>query len=344
MALWRVRADVLDVPGRLAALAAAVGAGGGNVLAFEVHARAAGSVTDELVVDLPVADTPALLAGRLHAAGAGAVRAIPADAHELVDMPTQLVDAVARLTVDPDALPAVLALAVRADTVELAVAPVPASPHAFGVALGGGRVAVLSRRWAPFTATEVARARAVARVAVVLSALPPVHQWLVALPDGSEVTIRTARAEDTGPVVAMYERSTLPPELAAAILSALTAQRPGASVLAAWAAPDTVVAVGLVVPAAAAPIAEVGVFVEDAAQRRGIGTALLRRLAALAREQGVRELVGVTRPSNVGARRAWRRAGLGGETCADGDLQEEILELRADLTGDPVPSPNPAGP
>src|SRR5512144_2954417 len=53
VALWRVRVDVPDEPGRLAGLAAAVRGGGGNILTFEVHRRDDGQVTYELVVDLP---------------------------------------------------------------------------------------------------------------------------------------------------------------------------------------------------------------------------------------------------------------------------------------------------
>jgi GNAT superfamily N-acetyltransferase len=56
--------------------------------------------------------------------------------------------------------------------------------------------------------------------------------------------------------------------------------------------------------------ARASVLVEDAWQGRGLGTALLRRIADLAAEQGVGELVGTARPDDVGITRLLRRAGL----------------------------------
>src|SRR5512144_928042 len=173
VALWRVRVDVPDEPGRLAGLAAAVRGGGGNILTFEVHRRDDGQVTDERVVDLPATRQVACLVTRLHDAGATAVRAVPADPHELVDLPTHLVEATARLAVDPDALSAVLGLASGAAPVSVTPAPPPADERRLVIPVGGGRVAVLERTWAPFTSTERSRAAAVARAAGLLAAVPP---------------------------------------------------------------------------------------------------------------------------------------------------------------------------
>jgi GNAT superfamily N-acetyltransferase len=52
------------------------------------------------------------------------------------------------------------------------------------------------------------------------------------------------------------------------------------------------------------------VLVEDAWQGRGLGTALLRRIAETAAESGLAELVGCARPDDVGITRLLRRAGL----------------------------------
>lgn len=55
--------------------------------------------------------------------------------------------------------------------------------------------------------------------------------------------------------------------------------------------------------------AEVAMVVEDAYQRRGLGSALLGYLAAAARRQGVRRFVAEVLPDNAGVARALSGAG-----------------------------------
>ena len=56
--------------------------------------------------------------------------------------------------------------------------------------------------------------------------------------------------------------------------------------------------------------ARFAVLVENAWQRRGVGTALLRRVADLATSHGVSELTGVVRPDDLSVTRLLQRAGL----------------------------------
>jgi GNAT superfamily N-acetyltransferase len=63
-------------------------------------------------------------------------------------------------------------------------------------------------------------------------------------------------------------------------------------------------------PSGGAGVARAAVLVEDAWQRRGLGTALLRRIAEKGAEQGVAELTSAARTGHVGVTRLLRRAGL----------------------------------
>jgi GNAT superfamily N-acetyltransferase len=69
------------------------------------------------------------------------------------------------------------------------------------------------------------------------------------------------------------------------------------------------------------------VLVENAWQGRGLGTALVRRLADTAAEQGLVELTGRARPDDLGVTRVLRRAGL----RPSAELADDVLHLRAEL-------------
>ena len=68
-------------------------------------------------------------------------------------------------------------------------------------------------------------------------------------------------------------------------------------------------------------------LVEDAWQGRGLGTALLRRVAEMAAEQGVAELTGVARADDLGVTRLLRRAGL----RPYAEIVDDEVHLRAAL-------------
>jgi GNAT superfamily N-acetyltransferase len=83
----------------------------------------------------------------------------------------------------------------------------------------------------------------------------------------------------------------------------------GVAVLAVTVDGGSAVGVANVVPAPT-DAARFAVLVEDAWQGRGLGTALLRRVADTAADQGAQELIGVARRNEVGLTRLLRRAGL----------------------------------
>ena len=68
-------------------------------------------------------------------------------------------------------------------------------------------------------------------------------------------------------------------------------------------------------------------LVDNAWQGRGLGTALVRRLADTAAEQGLVELTGRARPDDLGVTRLLRRAGL----RPSAELTDGVLHLRAEL-------------
>ena len=64
--------------------------------------------------------------------------------------------------------------------------------------------------------------------------------------------------------------------------------------------------------------AELALVVEDRFQGRGLGTALLQRLAAFAHDRGVARLVAVTSPEHQRVRQVVRRAGFETASVYDG--------------------------
>jgi len=75
---------------------------------------------------------------------------------------------------------------------------------------------------------------------------------------------------------------------------------------------------------------EVGLLVEDAHQGTGVGTRLLRQVAADAAERGYRMLVLLAQPDNDSVLRTVRRAGLGGGSR----WNDGVLEVTAPLPPD----------
>jgi RimJ/RimL family protein N-acetyltransferase len=73
--------------------------------------------------------------------------------------------------------------------------------------------------------------------------------------------------------------------------------------------------------------ARFSVLVDNAWQGRGLGTALLRRLADAATEQGLAELTGLARPDDLGVTRLLRRAGL----RPAAEITDGVVRLRAPL-------------
>ena len=73
--------------------------------------------------------------------------------------------------------------------------------------------------------------------------------------------------------------------------------------------------------------AEVAFFVADHCQGQGIGAALLRHLATIAREAGLREMVAEVLADNVAMIRVFERSGLSLSTTRDGGIVQVTLRL-----------------
>ncbi|WP_183061540.1 ACT domain-containing protein [Motilibacter peucedani] len=170
--LWRLRVEVDDSRGRLAALAMTLSRARANILTVAVHPLPAGGAVDELLLALPVGADPALLLRAAELAGGRGASVWPGDLHDYVDEPTRVLRLAGRLARDPGSLPAVLAELLRAHV----ATPLdePASDDADGVLVdtmlvrsAGAGPLLLQRPGEPFTPAERSRAVALAALADV---------------------------------------------------------------------------------------------------------------------------------------------------------------------------------
>jgi GNAT superfamily N-acetyltransferase len=336
--LWRVHVELEDRPGRLGELATAVGEAGCNIVALHVVGEPAddGAVTDELLVRVPDGVEPAAMTAAVERAGIPCTLLVRADAVELADPATTALALARMVAADPGSAPRAVATMLRARLVD------PANPDPGGfthsVRVGGGQLR-LGRAW-PFTATEISRAAALLELAAQLSlrapAVPDPEERILVLRDGSEVRLRTAGASDTPLVAALHARCSPStrrgrflspsPQLAAGELEELLGGRDGEAVLAVTVDGGSAVGLATLVPAGATS-ARFGVLVADAWHGRGVGTALLRRVADTAAGRGVAELLGTARHDDVGVTRVLRRAGL----RPSAEITDGEVRLRAAL-------------
>ncbi len=171
MPLYKLRVDLPDDPGGLAALATALAEHDVNILSLAVHGKDAATVTDDLVVDMRDATKLGSLICALHEISPE-VSICRTDPHALVDGPARALDIACALARRPDLLGQALARLLGAEEADKVIATGPETPppHRLTVGVpGSGRVSVW-RRWAPFTVTEHARAQALARLAGELQA------------------------------------------------------------------------------------------------------------------------------------------------------------------------------
>jgi methylglyoxal synthase len=165
--LWTVRATVDDVPGRLAILAASLARRAINILSVQVHLTPEGPV-DELLIACSSVLSGADLTAAVIDGGARSPRVAVADAHALVDAPTRALALAARLLRSPHELAAVLASLLPGAALVWRAEPPEEyeDPHTdlwLTDPTGGGFL--LSRRNAPFTPAETARAYAMIDIA-----------------------------------------------------------------------------------------------------------------------------------------------------------------------------------
>ncbi|MEU4244393.1 GNAT family N-acetyltransferase [Actinoplanes sp. NPDC026619] len=345
MALWRIRATVDDRPGYLSVLTASLALRSVNILAVQVHTTEAG-VVDEFLVDAPDALTEADLHGAV-ARGRGRDAFVArAEAEALADQPTRALALAGRLVHDLDALGEALVALLDAAEVRWRPEPLTGRPGYDESRMtladpAGGSYEVLRSRPA-FTPAEFARAQAL----VELSGTMLRHhqeQTTLLLPDGAELIVRPAAAEDTDAVRDLHARCSATTIASRYLGGVAPTDARMARLLQPTGGRTLVVTSGSTIVATASLLAEgdlgeIAILVEDSWQRRGIGTALLRRLMAYAERSRFAALVAHTAADNVAMLRTLKRLGAG-STDRDGSLVTVTLPVPGrDSVGDEAPA------
>ncbi|GAA1528304.1 GNAT family N-acetyltransferase [Streptomyces albidochromogenes] len=346
-ALWRMRTTVKDEPGSLAVLCTALARHGVDILTLQTHPLADGTV-DELLLRAPAGFQAAELTRETAAAGGSDTWLERADAHDLVDAPTRVLGLATRTALDAAELPLALRQLLGRCTIHslpattLTGRPTGENTPVEGVLDGtvmklrdpSGGAITIERHYLPFTPTEFARARALVELDARLGPRIPRSQDVLTLPEGNEITVRRAGLDDLEAARAMHDRCgdrTLslryhgPVGDADRYLAHLLSPRYGRT-LAVQTASGRLVALGHLLWDG--DETEVALLVEDAWQRRGIGSELLERLVALAVEAGCESVYAVTQSSNTGMVAAMRGLGL----PLDYQIEEGTLVVTARLT------------
>lgn len=326
MALWRVRATVDDRPGYLAVLAASLALRSVNILAVQVHTTQAGAV-DDFLIDAPDGLTERDLRAAIEKGRGRDAWVAPADAHGLVDPPTQALGHAGRVAAAPEALGEVLAALLGCEVTWRPVRqPQRFSPTELAVPDPYGGMLSLTRDTPVFTPAEFARAQALAEIAgqVVTGQLALAN---LLLPDGTELVLRPAYPGDLEEVAAMharcsanalYRRYLAGSRPTSAQLVRLLEPRRGATLMAVTPGAQIIGVANLV---GEGELAEAAVLVQDDWQRRGIGTAMLRRLLTMARPAEFAAVLVHTHADNTPMLRTVRRLAsmVGAEPAYDRD-------------------------
>ncbi|MFC9081687.1 GNAT family N-acetyltransferase [Streptomyces sp. NPDC057062] len=357
-ALWRMRTTVRDEPGSLATLCTALASLRIDILSLQTHPLAQGTV-DEFLLRAP-AELEATGITRVVASAGGTGTWIErADAHDLVDAPTRVLGLATRTALDAAELPLALRQLLGRCTIRSLPAVSPASGRAEDdVPVEGiledtvmrlrapeGGVITVERPYLPFTPTEFARARALVELDARLGPRIPRSQDVLTLPEGKSITVRRADASDLQAAKEMHERCsarTLGMRYHGTVgdadryLRHLLSPRFGRT-LAVQTTSGRVVGLGHLLWDG--DETEVALLVEDAWQRRGIGTELLGRLVTMAVEAGCENVYAVAQASNTGMVAAMRGLGL----PLDYQIDEGTLVITARLDATPVASRLPYG-
>ncbi|MDG4766958.1 GNAT family N-acetyltransferase [Solwaraspora sp. WMMD406] len=341
MALWRIRATVDDRPGYLAVLTASLALRAVNILAVQVHTTEAGAV-DDFLVDAPESMTEADLIAAVERGRGRDSWVSRAEARGLADQPTRALALANRLVRDPEALGDVLRTMLGASSVTWRPAPTTATAGRAADTMrlpdpAGGCYDVV-RREPSFTPAEFARAQALVELATAVSRRSGDHATLL-LADGAELVLRPAGADDLGALRAMLDRCSAPEGTVGAFgrsvpatmvrLRRLVHQPRGLLLVAVESGGtgdgDRIVGVGQLVVEGA--VGEVALLVEDVWRRRGVGTALLRRLAAHAGRSGQVALVAHVAADDLGILRTLARLRRPGSVDRDGELMSVTVPL-----------------
>lgn len=345
-ALWRLRTTVRDTPGSLAAVCAALAGARVDIVTLQTHPLAEGTV-DEFLLRAPGGTAGSELARLVDGAGGTDTWLERADTHDLVDTPARVLALATRTALDPAELPLALRRLFGRCTVTAAPAaageePVEAlEPGMMRLRDPSGGTLTVRRANPPFTPTEFARARALVELDARLGARAPADRGTRTLAAGDELTVRRAGPGDHAAALAMHARcspATLnrryhgPVEDADRYLGHLLTPRFGRS-LAVETASGRLVALGHLLWDGEEN--EVALLVEDAWQRRGIGSALLRGLVELAAEAGRSSVYAVTRATNPGVAGIMRELGL----PLDYQVEDGTLVVTAALPASPAELP-----
>ncbi len=329
MTLWRVRATVDDRPGFLAVLTASLALKSVNILSVQVHGTEAGAV-DDFLVDAPNDLTEGELLAAVERGRGRDPWVRRTEAHHLVDPPTEVLSAATRIVRDPDDLADALGGMLLA-TVARRVAPADSYRPGFAdtrmyIPDPAGGTLLVQRPAPPFTPAEYARARALVELAAEVRRTAGMR-WIVTLANGDEIEIRTATDADIDAIDALYGRcsaASLRDRFMGARTSARRPRSPESMLIG-------VTAAGLVIGVGTldfdGPDAEIAVLVDDAVQRRGVGTALIRRLVGLAATAGAIVAHAHVYRDNAAMIRTFDRIGFPVTRLADGP----VVTLSADL-------------
>ncbi|MER7699373.1 GNAT family N-acetyltransferase [Streptomyces sp. NPDC096095] len=345
--LWRMRTTVRDAPGSLATLCLALSRLRVDILTLGTHPLARGTV-DEFLLRAPASLQARELSREIAAAGGADTWIERADAHDLVDIPTRVLSLATRTALDAAELPLALRQLLGRCTIH-SLPAVSVTGRATGESApvegvleetvmrlrdpSGGVISV-ERPYLPFTPTEFARARALVELDARLGPRVPRSADVLTLPEGNEITVRRADRDDLAAARAMHDRCSRrtlglryhgPVKDADRYLDHLLSPRFGRT-LAVQTASGKLVALGHLLWDG--DETEVALLVEDDWQRRGIGSELLGRLAALASEAGCASVYAVTQSHNTGMVAAMRAL----ELPLDYQIEEGTLVITARLT------------
>jgi AcrR family transcriptional regulator/GNAT superfamily N-acetyltransferase len=339
---WRLRIDIPDRPGGLSLLLSALGTLHVYVVAAYVLGFDDGDRTIDLALMAPhKVSAQTLLASAMTVGRNGYVMAGSSD--DAGDLPTRVLDGATELVTNPGSAPLAAAALVEADRFEVTDATQGEDDAADVLRLQwtANRHVELHRDWAPFARAEKTRASALLRLAAAMASISGEADalgWVEPMRSGGTVWIRLARPEDSDAVAAMHERcseQTLYRRYLTAVgqwrditLRRLSGGHRGAT-LVAMSEDGTIVGLGHVFPDAPSPTrtAEIAVIVEDAYQRRGIGTRLVAHMLDLAARLGFDDVVGTVLAQNNemlrvldSTRLVWTR-----------HVEDGVLTLRAPL-------------
>ncbi|MFG2055182.1 GNAT family N-acetyltransferase [Micromonospora sp. NPDC048930] len=342
MALWRIRATVDDRPGYLSVLTASLALRGVNILTVQVHTTEAGAV-DDFLVDAPDQLGEADLRAAVERGRGRDCWVARSEARGLADQPTRVLGLAARLVREPEGAGEALRALLGAD--EVTWRPRPAGPlggvGARTMLLGdpSGGSYELRRREPSFTPAEYARAQALVELASAVARRDDDRVTLV-LPDAAEVLVRSATADDLSGVLDLHQHCSARSRQrrylgGAAVPSPARLRRllePARGVtLVATAGPggepEPVVAMANLL--GEGDEAEVALLVRDDWQRRGLGSALLRRLLGHAERAGYAALLLHVQAENTPMLRAVRRLARPTSVERDGSVLTVTMPLVA---------------